>query len=386
MNRSKRLIVIFLFTALPTSMAYSQQTTLESAEPFKLGTFAIGREPTIGLVLRDSLIVAIGEANRDLERRAGVSAVSMPDDMIGLIEAYENGIRTRLYEIVNHLVQEELLSNGSRPDYVYDVATIEFFPPLMYPSKIMNAAVNFYTHACEGCSDAELAELTSERQQNRGVPYLFLKPTRGAIIGNGDDIVIPYGRDRTDWEVELGTVIGREGKYVSAARAEDYVFGYMVTIDVSDRGGRPPGGFGGTDWFVGKGHDTFAPQGPWIVPKEFYGDPMERLHQQLTIDGITVQEAKAGDMIHSLWELIEYASSLITIYPGDVLNSGTSGGTSMGAFETGARSGYLEPGEEIAAMIEGIGTLRHTVAAGNPPPADLSGAELPAVETYSNGN
>jgi 2-keto-4-pentenoate hydratase/2-oxohepta-3-ene-1,7-dioic acid hydratase in catechol pathway len=91
-------------------------------------------------------------------------------------------------------------------------------------------------------------------------------------------------------------------------------------------------------------------------------------------------------MIHSLWELVEYASSLITIYPGDVLNSGTSGGTSMGAFETGARSGYLEPGEEIAATIEGIGTLRHSVVAGGPPPADLSGAELPPVESYSGAN
>jgi 2-keto-4-pentenoate hydratase/2-oxohepta-3-ene-1,7-dioic acid hydratase in catechol pathway len=310
----------------------------------------------------------------------------MPDDMLGLIENYEAGVRTRLYEIVNHLVRNDVLDNGDRPGYIHDASSIVFLPPILYPSKIMNAAVNFYSHACEGCSEAELAELTLERQQNRGVPYLFLKPTRGAIIGNGENIVIPDGRDQTDWEVELGTVIGREGKYVSAARAEDYVFGYMVTIDVSDRGGRPPGGFGGTDWFVGKGHDTFAPQGPWIVPKEFYGDPMQRLHQQLTIDGVTVQEAKAGDMIHSLWELIEYASSLITIYPGDVLNSGTSGGTSMGAFETGARTGYLEPGEEVAAMIEGIGTLRHTVVAGDPPPSDLTGAELPAVDTYRTGN
>jgi 2-keto-4-pentenoate hydratase/2-oxohepta-3-ene-1,7-dioic acid hydratase in catechol pathway len=250
----------------------------------------------------------------------------------------------------------------------------------------MNAAVNFYTHACEGCTEEELARRTRERRENRGVPYLFLKPTRGAIIGSGANIEVPYGRDSTDWEVELGTVIGREGKYVSAARAEDYVFGYMVTIDVSDRGGRPPGGFGGTDWFVGKGHDTFAPQGPWIVPKEFYGDPMERLHQQLTIDGVTVQEARAGDMIHSLWELVEYASSLITLYPGDVLNSGTSGGTAAGAFETGTRSGYLEPGEEIEATIEGIGTLEHRVVAGTRPPADLSGAELPPVESYRGGN
>jgi 2-keto-4-pentenoate hydratase/2-oxohepta-3-ene-1,7-dioic acid hydratase in catechol pathway len=113
---------------------------------------------------------------------------------------------------------------------------------------------------------------------------------------------------------------------------------------------------------------------------------MERLHQQLTIDGVTVQEARAGDMIHSLWELVEYASSLITLYPGDVLNSGTSGGTAAGAFETGTRSGYLEPGEEIEATIEGIGTLEHRVVAGSRPPADLSGAELPPVESYRGGN
>ena len=164
------------------------------------------------------------------------------------------------------------------------------------------------------------------------MPYLFLKPSRGAVVGSGDEIVIPYGRDRTDWEVELGAVIGRTARYVSAAEAQDHVFGYMVSIDVSDRGGRPPGGNPiRSDWFVGKGHDTFAPQGPWIVPREFYGDPMENLRQTLSVDGTLLQEARAGDMIHSLWELIEYGSSIITLYPGDVINNGTSGGTAAGA-------------------------------------------------------
>jgi len=357
------------------------------AEPFKVGTFEIDGRPTVGLVLRDSLIVDIAAANAALGLGAGSAGLAMPRDMLDLIERYDAGLRGRLYAIVDELVESGRLEADARPGYVHDVDATHTLPPIMYPSKIMNAAVNFYTHACEGCSEEELAELMRERQQNRGVPYLFLKPTRGAIIGNGDDIVIPYGRDRTDWEVELGTVIGREAKYVSAARAEDHVFGYMVSIDVSDRGGRPPGGSGfGTDWFVGKGHDTFAPQGPWVVPKEFYGDPMQRLHQLLTIDGVTVQEARAGDMIHSLWELVEYASSLITLYPGDVLNSGTSGGTATGAFETGTRSGYLEPGEEIAATIEGIGTLRHPVVAEGPPPADLTGAELPPAAGFRPGN
>ena len=105
--------------------------------------------------------------------------------------------------------------------------------------------------------------------------------------------------------------------------AQDYIFGYMVTIDISDRGGRPPDSRPGSDWFVGKGHDTFAPIGPWIVPKECYGDPMKRLRQTLSLGGEVMQEAGPGDMIHSIYELIEYGSSIITLFPGDVINNGT---------------------------------------------------------------
>ena len=359
---------------------------VDVAEPFKVGTFEIGGVPTLGLVFRDALVVDLVAANAALETNPVYPEIPAPSDMLDLIGRYEYGLKYRLYEITNDLVENGRLQGSGRADYVHDVDDVRTLPPILYPGKIMNAAVNFYTHACEGCTPEQLQARTRERQENRGVPYLFLKPSRGAVIGSGDEIVIPYGRDRTDWEVELATVIGRAGKYIAAARAEDYVFGYMVSIDVSDRGGRPPGGFGsGSDWFVGKGHDTFAPQGPWIVPKEFYGDPMEKLHQLLTIDGVTVQEATAGDMIHSLWELIEYASSLITLYPGDVLNSGTSGGTASGAFETGSRSGYLEPGESIEASIEGIGTLKHTVVAEDMPPDDLSGAQLPPVRSYRGG-
>jgi 2-keto-4-pentenoate hydratase/2-oxohepta-3-ene-1,7-dioic acid hydratase in catechol pathway len=120
------------------------------------------------------------------------------------------------------------------------------------------------------------------------------------------------------------------------------------------------------------------------VPKEFYGDPMERLHQTLVIDGVTVQEARAGDMIHNIPELIEYASSLITVFPGDVLQSGTSGGTGAGRVQRASGSGFLVDGETISASIDGIGTLTHTVRAEEGVPADLSGAQLPPVSTYRN--
>ena len=357
---------------------------MESDEPFKVGTFAINDIPTVGLVMRDdALVVDLNAANRAMQLLPQYSHLDMPVDMIGLIERYEYGLKYRIYEVVNWLVEEELLSGSAMRDFVYPVANVDIMAPIQYPSKIMNAAVNFYTHACEGCNDDELAQRTKERRENRGVPYLFLKPTRGAVIGDGEDIIMPYGRDEIEYEVEMAIVFGRTGKYISADRAYDHVFGYMVAMDVSDRGGRPPGGYAmRSDWFVGKGHDTFAPHGPWIVPKEFYGDPMERLHQITVVDGVTVQEAKAGDMIHNIPELIEYASSLITVFPGDVMQSGTSGGTGAGRVERASGSGFLVDGEIISAQIEGIGTLTHRVVAEKSVPGDLSGSQLPPVSTY----
>ncbi|SUZ76536.1 uncharacterized protein METZ01_LOCUS29390 [marine metagenome] len=373
-----------LLAAMACVGTVSAQTDVTPVEPFKVGTFDIHGVPHVGVVLRDSLVIDIEVANMALESSPEYATVPMPTDMLELIGRYEYGLKYRLYEIVNDIVGNNRLSGSSRADYVYDVSDLRIRAPILYPGKVMNAAVNFYTHACEGCSEEELQARTRERQENRGVPYLFLKPSRGAVIGSGDEVVMPYGRDRIEWEVEMAVVFGRTGKYISASRAYDHVFGYMVAMDISDRGGRPPGGNATrSDWFVGKGHDTFAPQGPWIVPKEFYGDPMERLHQSLVIDGVTVQEARAGDMIHNIPELIEYASSLITVFPGDVMQAGTSGGTGAGRVERATGSGYLQAGETISATIEGIGTLNHTVVAEESIPDDLSGAAAAAGRVVS---
>jgi 2-keto-4-pentenoate hydratase/2-oxohepta-3-ene-1,7-dioic acid hydratase in catechol pathway len=375
--RTKIITICSLLALLLVSGQVAAQA-IESAEPFKLATYSVDGTQSIGLVLRDSLVVEIDAANQNLQQDPAYPDMAMPEDMLGLIGLYEYGLKTRLYEVVNHLLDDRMLSGSNRPSFIHDVADVDIQAPIQYPGKIMNAAGNFYTHICEGCSEAELAESSRERRENRGVPYLFLKPSRGAVIGTGENIVIPWGRTRTDWEVEFGTVIGRTGKYIAAEDAMDYVFGYMVTIDISDRGGRGEAARR-SDWFVGKGHDTFAPQGPWIVPKEFYGNPMEIMHQQLSIDGVVIQEASAGDMIFSIWELMEYASSMITLYPGDVLNSGTTGGTALAGFENRERSGFLVPGESIEATIDGIGTLVHEAAAGEEPPSNLSGAQLQPV-------
>ena len=379
MRRSITLVAFIAFATAGTSLAQGT-ASITSAEPFTLGTFEIEGEPRIGIVLQDKLVVELNGANRALERNAAYPTLQMPDDMRELIGQYEYGMKVRLYEIVNDLVQAKRLAATPRARYIYDVAQVRAMAPLM-PRKILNAAVNFYSHVNEAGSAEEQRKAAAERKAKRGVPYLFLKPTEGAVVGNGDNIILPYGRDRIDWEVELGIVIGRAAKYVPATRAQDYIFGYMVTIDISDRGGRPPDSRPGSDWFVGKGHDTFMPMGPWIVPKEFYGDPMKRLRQTLSLGDQKMQEATAGDMIHSVYELIEYGSSIITLFPGDVVNNGTSGGTGAGTAYRGAQR-FLKPGDKIVASIEGIGTLTHTAVA-EPPPPPGTGSYLPAVSTYA---
>lgn len=379
MRHALTIVAVAALIGLP-SIAGAQATS--SVEPFNLATVDVGGREAVALVLRDQFVIELEGANRNLEMTGNYPAVSVPDNMVDLVGQYEYGLKHRVYEIVNHVVGRGQLTGSRRPAYVHNASDVRFLAPLRYPGKMLNAAVNFFSHACEACTPEQRAEARAKRMANRGVPYLFYKTTRGGIIGHGDEVVIPHGRDRTDWEVELGVVIGRTARYVTADQAKNYVFGYTIHNDVSDRGGRPPGGFGqGSDWLVGKGHETFAPLGPWIVPAEFYGDPTKRLHMQLFIGGTLVQEAKIEDMIHNVWELIEYASSIVTLHPGDVINGGTTSGTSSGAMFAGTRSGFLKPGEVMEAKIDGIGTLRNPVVAGKAPAAG-SGAQLPAVSSY----
>ena len=215
------------------------------------------------------------------------------------------------------------------------------------------------------------------------MPYLFLKPSRGAVVGNGDPVVIPYGRNRTDWEVELAAVVGRTAKYVPATSAQDYIL-RLHGLDRRLRSRRAPPRWQrhplGLVRRQGPRH-VRAARPLEIVPKEFYGDPMQNLRQTLSVGGTTLQDAQAGDMIHSLWEIVEYASSIITLHPGDVINNGTSGGTAAGSAETRTGSRYLQPGEVIEASIDGIGTLRMPAVAGDMPTDELTGAQLPPMTT-----
>lgn len=360
----RRLSFALSLAALAGVTVFGQSNpALKSAEPFKLGTFLVDGRPTVGIVLRDHAVVELTAANRDLELRPQYVPVPVPSDMLGVIGQYEYGLQRRIYEIVNALVAENRITGTGRPSYIHDVSQVKTLAPIRYPSKILNAAGNYYGHVSESSPPEEQKRVAEQRRRDRGTPYLFLKPTRGAIVGTGHDIVLPRGRDQIDWECELGVVIGRPAKYVTAAEAKNYIFGYTIELDISDRGGRPEkeGRFGGSDWFVGKGHDTFAPMGPYIVPKEFFSNPMN-VRQTLTVNGKTMQDARSSDMIHNIYELIEYGSSVMMLFPGDVVAGGSPAGTGMSR-SVRPEQIFLKPGDKIIATIEGIGTMMHTAVA-----------------------
>ena len=157
-NKKCSLNLVCLATLL-LGLAAGEVTAqaMESVEPFKVGTFAIDDAPTVGLVLRDDqLVVDLVAANRALELEPQYPGMPMPADMLGLIEQYEYGLKFRIYEVVNWLVEEDLLRNDNLPAWIHPVGSVDIMAPIQYPGKIMNAAVNFYTHACEGCNADEL--------------------------------------------------------------------------------------------------------------------------------------------------------------------------------------------------------------------------------------
>jgi 2-keto-4-pentenoate hydratase/2-oxohepta-3-ene-1,7-dioic acid hydratase in catechol pathway len=359
-----KMLGLLAAIAVVSSVGVMDRVTAQSAEPYKLGTFAIDGKPTVGVVLRDTIVVDLAAANRAYESKTSAAAkVAAPADMKDLITRYDTGVSQRIKQIVADLVSAKQLEGAGRPAFVRDVSAVKTLPPIIYPGKSLNAAANYSGHAGETGTPEEQRKEAEARRKDRGAPYLFLKAMEGAVIGNGDDILMPRGRERVDWECELAVVIGKKAKYVTAADANNYIFGYTIELDMSDRGGRPEKEprFGGSDWFIGKSHDTFAPMGPWIVPKEFYPNPMN-VGQKLTVNGKVMQDSRSTDMIHNIGELIEYSTSILTMFPGDVIASGSPAGTGMSR-SVRPEQIWLKPGDKIVASIEGIGTLTHGVKA-----------------------
>jgi ureidoglycolate lyase len=187
-------------------------------------------------------------------------------------------------------------------------------------------------------------------------PVVFNKWT-SAIVGPNDDVVIPRNSTKTDWEVELGVVIGTRCKDVDAAHALDYVAGYCVVNDVSEREWQLERG---GQWDKGKGFDTFGPIGPWLVTRDEVPDP-QQLGLWLEVDGHRYQNGNTRTMIFSVAELVAYLSRCMTLLPGDIISTGTPPGVGLGIKPEPV---YLKAGQTMRLGIDGLGVQQQrTVAA-----------------------
>ncbi|NKN01770.1 fumarylacetoacetate hydrolase family protein [Rhizobium leguminosarum] len=182
-------------------------------------------------------------------------------------------------------------------------------------------------------------------------PIIFMKAT-SAIVGPNDDVIIPRGSEKTDWEVELGVVIGKTAKYVTEAEALDYVAGYCVSNDVSERAFQTERS---GQWTKGKSCDTFGPIGPWLVTKDEVPQP-QNLGMWLTVNGQKMQNGSSKTMVYGVAFLVSYLSQFMSLHPGDVISTGTPPGVGMGL----KPPRYLKAGDVVELGIEGLGTQKQT--------------------------
>ncbi|MFK4825600.1 fumarylacetoacetate hydrolase family protein [Paenochrobactrum sp. BZR 588] len=203
--------------------------------------------------------------------------------------------------------------------------------------KFICIGLNYADHAAE----AGLALPTE--------PVVFMKAS-SAVVGPNDNVLIPRDSEKTDWEVELGIVIGKQAKYVSEAEALDYVAGYCVAHDVSERAfqNERQG-----QWTKGKSCDTFGPIGPWMVTKDEINDP-QRLSMWLKVNGETMQNGSTKTMVYQVAYLVSYLSQFMSLMPGDIISTGTPPGVGMGM----KPPRYLKHGDIVELGIEGLGTQK----------------------------
>lgn len=251
-------------------------------------------------------------------------------------------------ELESKLTHEVVTADGLQH------SAVKLLMPIPNPSKLLLLAGNYAKHIEEGGGKAE--------ERKKTFPYVFMKPPSTTLTNPGDPIIIPAcSPDQIDWELELGVVIGKRCSKVSEADALDYVAGYTVVNDISDRAfqpnpnraERPKDVF--FDWLHGKWHDTFCPMGPCILSASEVVDP-QNLKLQLTVNGEIEQDSSTAEMVFPVAAIIEFISSYVTLEPGDIISTGTPSGVGK------AKGKFLRVGDTVTATIGGIGRLENPVA------------------------
>ncbi len=326
---------------------------------FKLGTFAKGAgHPYAGLMLDDTVL--------DLEavlQRLGSPKPPHPVSVRAMLDDWEASFE-RLRGAVNYVA-----SDGPEKwrDAAAKLDTLRILPPVYPPGALLQSAANYRKHVIqltvahrfkglgitEGMSDEEVyakaAAMMDERART-GTPFIFAG-TPAAICGARDDVILPRRGAQHDWELELAVIVGRRARNVSREQALDYVAGYTISNDLTTRDlvARKDNVELGLDWIGSKNAPTFFPTGPFLVPRAFVSDPM-KLRITLKLNGQTMQDESTADMIFDVRRLIEYASSVTVMEPGDMLLTGSPAGNGS------HWKRFLKPGDIMESSITGLGT------------------------------
>jgi 2-keto-4-pentenoate hydratase/2-oxohepta-3-ene-1,7-dioic acid hydratase in catechol pathway len=292
----------------------------------------------IGMVLVDGRRTAVlqqGDELIDLGR-------ALPDggqDTLALLRNWDKALPAL----------ERLAASGERAQYRLSHGAVRWLPPVHYPDKVLCMAANYADHIREAGGEPH--------DPNTTEPYFFFKSPHNTLIGDGENIILPRGAQKMDWEVELAVVIGKRVKYVPLDQAMDCVAGYTILNDISRRERqRIPESRFRYDWVAGKCGDNCGPCGPVIVPRAFVPD-WRRLRLRTLVNGVVMQDATAGEMLHTIPQQIAAASQVLTLEPGDIISTGTPAGVGAG------RGQFLKPGDVVVTEIEGLGRLTNRCVA-----------------------
>src|SRR3569833_4161015 len=327
---------------------------------FKLGTFASPDVMPFAAFVVDDTAVHLAQAHEAFRgaRRSALSTGEMGHSLTiqDLLEDWDCNFAA-LQEIVAFLEKEGITK---RPDVsTCPIGDLPPLPPVGRPGKMFYAAQNFQEHVDEmrraGMSPKEGPQFTGEKSTTK--PYLFLKAP-SCLAGAHDDIEIPRGLQKIDWEAEIACVISTRGRHIKGARALNPVAGWMTTNAVSARAQHIRADRPGlrSDWLNGKSHDKFAPMGPYLVPKAFVKDHM-KLFIRLSVNGEVKQNGNTSQFIFTPEEQIEYASDILSLEAGDIFVCGTCGGVGQGT------NTFLTAGDVMETEVEGLGKMRNRFVA-----------------------
>jgi 2,4-didehydro-3-deoxy-L-rhamnonate hydrolase len=347
----------------------ADRASLVSGTGFALGTFSTANSPPfVGLVIDDQVWTPRGALAQGGQ---STDAISVNASLFDILQDWQKN-----FELLDEAVKKIRAGRPAPGQLATPLNQVRPLAPIAFPRQILCAGANYFKHVVqllvdqggkgglpgtEGMNPTQLLEYATDimtRRKREGEPYFFNKPV-STVTGPLDPIYIPSSAKQPDWELELGVYIGKAARHVKAADALGYVAGYTVANDITDRTllwRKDEMKAMDTDWVSGKSSPTYLPTGPYLVPAAYVADP-QSLRITLKLNGEVKQDDVTSDMIHDVPRLIEYISSKVQLYPGDLLCTGSPAGNGT------HYNRYLQPNDVVESTITGLGLQRNTVLA-----------------------